>query len=367
MKLLLCFSLSIFVTAGEAIPTPLQHLNEIQDFLFKAAAVSRKKLTPKKSTSVSEPKATLVPFEPPGSVPPSTVDPVFDSIKTHSYALPYKSVTTTKEDSSVAKQSTGWNPNTVYFIADPDLKKGVEAKKTLDLVRNGFLTKMKALFPKLNLVATPDPHLTLLTDNNIDKYTRSWAQAKPEALKVLQPFKGDLYDVYLFVIYQENGKNKNIAFVPESPYATEAINTLKKQDMDARPLAELSTFVPTQSDPNKKILRSHLVVRVGANGLVQGMAPSFNQLVKAEGLSEVKQYIESPIGHITLATVQTGFFMSKANANQVIQLVQDARKTLRGKESSQKKTLEFKSVKITTVDPTQGGNNARTLLSIEYN
>lgn len=387
MKTLLSILLSIFVIVGEAIPTPLQELTAIQDFFFNAAEVSRKKRTPEKSKSVPKPKATPAPFvppvdvpptilptttsvsfEPPISVPPSKVDPVLDPIKTHSYALPYKSITTRSEDSTVAKQSTGWGPKTVYFIADPDLVKGTDAKKTLDQVRNDFLTKMKTPFPELNVVATPDPHLTLLTDNKIDKYANSWPLVKPEALKVLQPFKGDLYDVYLFVVYKENGQNENksIVFVPDSQYSEKAIQTLINQGMDARPLADLATFVPNQNDP-KKIQRSHLVVRVGTNGLVQGMAPSFNQLVKAKGLSKVEQYIDSPIGHITLATVQTGFFMSAANANQVIQCVQDARETLRGKDSSQKKTLEFKSMKITTVDPNLGGNNPRTLLAIEYN
>lgn len=85
-----------------------------------------------------------------------------------------------------------------------------------DDVRQAYTNGMQKVFPSLTVQKTPEPYLTLLTDQILAKYSsEKWSNSKQVVLETFPPFYGELYDVYLFVGYQENGIRKHVAFVPE--------------------------------------------------------------------------------------------------------------------------------------------------------
>lgn len=144
-----------------------------------------------------------------------------------------------------------------------------------------------------------------------------------------------------------------------------SITNLQSNRTNALPISELSSFAPT-ANSGKKILRSHLVVRTGTHELIQGMRDSLSQTYERSGLGSIVPFMEAPINHLTLATIQTGPFMAPDKAAVVMNALNSARQMLRGDKNDQKLALSFNQILLSVVDPANGGGkNAKPLLAGE--
>ena len=267
-------------------------------------------------------------------------------------------------DNAAAVTTATWNPQTAYCIMSPDCQQGdKEAWDTLDKLRNDFKTSITNTFPAAKIDSVRDWHLTLYTDNALGKYQPGvLGTASQRLLSTVKPFSGDLYDVYLFTVYEEGGVKKYMSFLPESPMQKVSLENLAKKRGDALPISELASFVPNAAC-GKKILRSHFVVRTGTHELIPGMVEALSQTYDQSGLGKIEPYIETPIGHVTLASIQTGPFMAQDKAKAVIDALNSARQTLRGKNNDQKLAFWFRTIRLSVVDPAAGGKNAKPILA----
>lgn len=267
-------------------------------------------------------------------------------------------------DRTAAVATATWNPKTAYCLMTPECKRGdEEAYGIVEEVQRGFIKTVMQVFSAAKIQASKAWHMTLFTDNALGKYQPGTLDSATKMLvDTVKPFWADLYDVYLFVVYEEGGVKKYMSFLPDAPRQSVSLENLRAKGLDALPISELASFAPTATC-GKKILRSHLVVRVGTDGLIPFMVSSLSQAYEQSGLGKIEPFIESPIGHVTLASMQTGTFMAPDKAQAVIDALNKARQTLRGPNNDQKPSFWFRDIRLSVVDPAQGGQNAKVILS----
>jgi hypothetical protein len=272
-----------------------------------------------------------------------------------------------QEQVAAIEPSTTWNPTTVYCIAEPSNDIGNKfTRALLGQIRSAFATVVTAVFQQARINMPNAEHVTMFTDNDMTKYQANLQKALQILAAQLKPFWADIYSPYLFMVIQAaDGTRKHISFIPDSPMRYVSVNNLAQQGMDVVNLEDLPTYVSNLT-VRTRILRSHLVARTGTHGLISQTAQDINNQFHAKGLDPIQPYMDSPIGHVTLATIQTGFSMNAVQAQALVKAVQDARTALRPNNGTPSR-LSFTEFKVTAVDPTKGGHNARSLLSGQFN
>lgn len=149
-------------------------------------------------------------------------------------------------DRNGAVPSENWNPKTIYCMMNPEPDQGAAfAYDTLEKIQKDFVSCVKGAFPQAKISTNENWHATVFTDQEVGNYLPGVLDAARQVLlNTVKPFVADLYDMYLFVVYEEGGVKKYMSFLPNSPMQGLSLKNLAESGQEALPISKLASFAP---------------------------------------------------------------------------------------------------------------------------